>query len=506
MSIETALAPLFPSWALRRMQAKHAFEAVRGHYEGAKQGRRTRGWRTTGSSANAETRHGLPILRDRSRDLVRNNPYAAAGLDVMVAYQVGTGLLPSSNTGDRDLDKQADDLWREWANFADLMGMLDIYGLQSLAARTRSEAGEVLIQVKPLGSADWRASRSPIPLQISVLEPDYIDTARIGRLPDGWIEQGIEFDLNGRRRAFWLFDRHPGDQFAIQLRGFASRRVPVENVLHVLKIERPGQERGVPDLAPVMTRLRMLDDYEDAALEQARVQACLAAFVTSGTEFSKGPLEGPRDGESGQRRRSLAPGMIERLLPGEDVKFNTTPAPQGISDFARHQLHAVAAGLGPTYDLMTGDLTQANYSSLRAGRLAFKRRLEHDQWMMLVPMMCEPIYDRFIYAAQLVGALPMTEGRWKRNWNVPRFDLLDPGSEYEAVRTAVRSGFMTQSQAIAEFGGDPREQIDLIAADNKALDDAGIILDTDPRRVSNAGLAQDAKQNARVQIAATGPA
>jgi capsid protein len=39
-------------------------------------------------------------------------------------------------------------------------------------------------------------------------------------------------------------------------------------------------------------------------------------------------------------------------------------------------LRAVAQGFGLTYDLLTGDLRQANYSSLRAGRLAFKRRLE----------------------------------------------------------------------------------------------------------------------------------
>lgn len=509
MMIESALAPLFPAWAVRRLQSRLMFQTLRQSYDAAKQGRRTRGWRTASTSANAETRDALPTMRDRSRDMVRNNPYAAAGLDVLVAYQIGMGITPFSTTGTADLDRQTDALWMDWTKAADRTATLDLYGLQSLAARTRSEAGEVLIQLSPLSDAEWRRSGSPIPLAISLLEPDYIDSSRTETLAGGgWIQQGIEFDAQGRRAAYWLHQRHPGDDFAlVQLRGFGSTRYPATNILHLLRVERPGQQRGVPDLAPVMTRLRMLDDYEDAALEQARVQACLAAFVTSGQAFQKGPLEGgTTDAESGQRRRTLAPGLIERLLPGEDVKFNTVPAPGGVSEFARHQLRAVAAGHGTTYDLLTGDLTQANYSSLRAGRLAFKRRLQHDQWMMLVPMMCEPIYDRFIAAAQSVGRLPMREGRWPRSWVPPRFDLLDPGAEYTAVRNAVRSGFMLQSEAIAEFGGDPREFFDLKQADDEKLDARGIILDSDPRRITQAGLAQDAAQNARVEIAANGAA
>src|SRR5262245_45424853 len=98
MIVERALAPLFPAWALRRLQSRYAFETLRGSYEAARVGRRTRGWRTTSGSANSETRNALPRMRDRSRDLVRNNPYAAAGLDVLIAYQVGTGITPYSTT------------------------------------------------------------------------------------------------------------------------------------------------------------------------------------------------------------------------------------------------------------------------------------------------------------------------------------------------------------------------------------------------------------------------
>ena len=79
MLIEKALAPLFPAWALSRLQSRAAFDSLRAHYDGAKLGRRTKNWHTPSTSALAESRVSLQRLRDRSRDLIRNNPYAAHG-------------------------------------------------------------------------------------------------------------------------------------------------------------------------------------------------------------------------------------------------------------------------------------------------------------------------------------------------------------------------------------------------------------------------------------------
>ena len=48
--------------------------------------------------------------------------------------------------------------------------------------------------------------------------------------------------------------------------------------------------------------------------------------------------------------------------------------------------------------------------------------------------------------------------------------------------------------------------VELIRAANALLDDAGLSLDTDPRRVAKSGAAQDAAQIAAIEIAATGAA
>jgi capsid protein len=83
---------------------------------------------------------------------------------------------------------------------------------------------------------------------------------------------------------------------------------------------------------------------------------------------------------------------------------------------------------------------------------------------------------------------------------------VDPLKDALAIKAQLRLGLMTWGQAVAEAGWDARQQARDIAAWNAAHDEAGIILDGDPRRTGGAGSAQDAAQNAAVEIAATGAA
>ena len=204
--------------------------------------------------------------------------------------------------------------------------------------------------------------------------------------------------------------------------------------------------------------------------------------------------------------RAVAPGMVERLLPGEDVSFLTPSGSGPFAEFARHQLRAIATGFGLTYDLVTGDLSQANYSSLRAGRLAFKRRLEAAQWLLLVPQLCQPVWDAWVRAAQTDGALPLRDGPWPVEWAPPRFEMVDPLKDTTAIQQQLRLGLITWGQAVAEMGWDAERQAAEIARWNAAHDDAGLVFDGDARRVGKSGTAQDAAQLAAIEIGATGAA
>jgi lambda family phage portal protein len=502
--LDTLIATLSPRWALRRAQQRAALFEVQARYEGARRSRRTQGWRADGTGPQAEVEGALVELRNRARDLVRNNAWAAAGLDISVAYQVGYGITPRSRTGDADLDRQVNAEFEAWAKGCDIGGRLDFAGLMAQVARARAQDGEALTLKLPASPAEMRRRNIRVPLLLQNVEADLLEEDLEGGTASGTrIRQGIELSAGGAPLAYHLLEEHPGEEFGGR-RG-RVRIYQADAVLHLFRQDRPGQLRGVPDLAPFLLRLRDLDELEDAALHQAKVQACLAAFVTSGQPAGRGPLEAVPDG-GGEPVRSFSPGMVERLLPGEDVRFAMPSGVGGFSDLARHQLHAIAASWGITYDLLTGDLTQANYSSLRAGRLAFKRRLEQIQWLLLIPRWCQPVWDAWIAAALRAGVLAPRAGGYPVEWGPPAFEMVDPLKDALAMQLMERLGYATWDQNVAAQGYDPEAQREALAKSNAEADRLGLILDGDPRRTAKAGGAQDAAQNAAVEIGATGAA
>lgn len=101
---------------------------------------------------------------------------------------------------------------------------------------------------------------------------------------------------------------------------------------------------------------------------------------------------------------------MQVLLPGEDIKFSS-PADVGGSYemFQYRTLLAISAALGVPYTNVTGDLKAANYSSIRAGTVEFRRRLNQFQEMTMIYQLCRPVWRRWLETAVLVGALRLAE-------------------------------------------------------------------------------------------------
>lgn len=215
----------------------------------------------------------LPTLRNRSHDLVRNNPWCKKALETWVGDAIGAGIRLGISKG-----HAAGKGWLAWAETTacDADGLSDLYGLQALAGRCMWESGAVIIRRR------WRRTSDglPVPFQVQVLEPDYLDHDKTEETKTGYILGGVEFDKLGRRVAYWLFDQHPGEASRYG-RVLQSRRVLADDVIYAFKRLRPGQIHGVPELAPVILRARDLDDYEDAELTRKKVEACFSVFVTS---------------------------------------------------------------------------------------------------------------------------------------------------------------------------------------------------------------------------------
>ncbi|HLS32804.1 MAG TPA: phage portal protein, partial [Brevibacterium sp.] len=348
-----------PTWAAKRALARLRAEAARAYYDGATVGRRGASIRRSAADANVITRSTLPRLRNGARDLVRNNPHARRAVEAIVANTVGTGIEPQfMRHGER-----ADELERLEAlhldtTTCDAEGRHTYHGLVSLAFHTLVESGEVLIRRRWRRASDGLA----VPVQFQVLEPDYLDQSKDSPTASGGqIVQGVEYDAIGRVRAYWLFSEHPGgDGYHLQ-----SRPVPARDVIHALRVDRPGQVRGIPWLSPVMLRLADFADYEDAQLVRQKIAACFSAFVREPVDgFLPHGVQRDADGDLIDR---FEPGIIERLPPGAEIEFAEPPGVDGYGEYAAVSLRAIAAGMGISYAALTGDLTSVNFSSGRMG-------------------------------------------------------------------------------------------------------------------------------------------
>ncbi|WP_065755213.1 phage portal protein [Bradyrhizobium paxllaeri] len=488
---DRVIAAVSPERGLRRARARAAIRV----YEGAMSDRRSTNWKPKlGSSANSDIGWSLGPLRDRARHLVQNTTHAPRAIDIIVNNAVGTGIMPVPRTGSDGLDNRVTKLWEEWQKSADAEGMLTFNAMQQLALRSIIQSGEVLCRFVETGPN----SSGRVPLKLQLLESDLIDHGRDGLFVEG---EGLtretkrsrlgvglgDFDV---RTGVWLHPSHPGDnQTPESLKKLQSTFFKRDQVLHVFRPLRPGQVRGVTWFAPMLAMARDFNDFLDASLVKARVEACFSGFIEN--EEQLGPVLDTAFGGAPQQDgavvSNLEPGTITQLRPGQTIKFATPSGAGQFDPVMKMCLYAMSSAIGVTYDQLTSDLTGANYSSLRAGKLEFYGFIAAIQEGMFIPQFCQVIWERFIERAILAGMLRRRSGGYPCDWVTPTWLAINPAVDNEADAQAVRDGRMSYQEFCAKWGVDWRKQIRDRAEFNKEVDKEGVILDIDSRQRTRAG-------------------
>lgn len=471
-----------PEAGLRRLQARAAADALaKRNYDAAGTGRRTTGWARNRGDANAVIGRAAGELRMHARDLLRNNGWSRRASRTVVNSTVGWGLTPKATGRDAE---QAMKLWKSWADAptCESEGRMTFGGVQRQVMRALFADGEALVRRR------WRRTEDgfPLPLQLQVLEADYLDTGKDGIIGQagGKIVQGVEYDLLGRRAAYWIFPEHPGAASTI---GNLSKRIPAGDILHLFDPERAGQARGVSWLGAAIVNLKDLDDYDDAELMKQKIAACFAAFVSDrdGTGAALG-----EQSTTDPLVETLEPGMVVHLAG--DKQVTTASPPQVTTDqFTAKNLRKVAAGIGITYEDLTGDYSQVNFSSARMARMGFKGNVEGWQSDIMIPF-CAGVWAWAMEAATFLPGVAWKSAavRPGAEWTAPPLPLVEPDKEIRATTLAIRAGLITPSEAVRERGGDPKAHFEELAADFELFKTLDLKLDCDPSETSQAGLTQ----------------
>ena len=479
-----------PQMALRRQLARVQLSGVRRarmYFDGATSGHRAGGWKIVNTDGTAEARLAGARLRDVARDMCRNHAYAARGKAVIISHTVGDGIIPNIITKKKATRKLLEDLLIEHfdSTACDAAGRTDLYGLQQLVMGTVAESGECLVRLRPRRVSDGL----PVPWQLQVMEPDFLDPLKDGEQPNGnFCVSGIEFNKIGQVVAYHLFDDHPGSITRRQV-GLESRPVPAANIAHIFRVDRAGQARGVSWFAPVILRIRDFHDYSDAQMMRQKIAACFAGFITQ-DDPNVTTIDGETT-ETGNPLEALEPGILERLRPGEKVEFGNPPSVTGDLDpYARLTLREIASGLGLSYESLTGDLSQVNFHSGRMGWIEMQKNINTWQNRMLVPQFLGPVASWFLTAARIMGLVPSSDRATDRvaiKWTPPKRQMISPRDEIPFANQAIRAGFMTRSDWLRQNGYDPEKVEEEYAEENKRADALGLIFDSDPRNRTATG-------------------
>ena len=466
-------------------------------YEGATVSRLTSDWIAGGTSADAEINGSISRLRNRARQLVRDSDYARQAKRAVVHNVIGSGIklqaqvmMQRGGRLDDQLNGAIEAAWLRWGykQHCDVAGRLCFTDIERMAIGAMCESGEIFIRIirQPFGG-------SGVPFALQLIESDQLDETYNGNSTVAGNEwrMGVEVDRWGRPVQYAFLSSHPGDGPFGGMPGKRHLMLPANEVIHLALLDRPGQTRGVTWFASAIKRMHHLSGYEEAEVVRARAASALMGFITS----PEGELIGD-EVMDGERVTAFEPGTFKYLQPGESVSVPSLDAPDGqFEPFTRAMLRAVAAGIGCSYETVSRDFSQTNYSSSRLSLLE-----DREHWRMLQDYMVknfhQPIYEAWLEMAVMSGSLnlPLYEVdpmRFKRVKWVPRaWGWVDPQKEVAAYRDAVRCGFKTLAQVVAEQGGDLDELLLSRRAELDKLEELGIAVDTDPGAVTQQGMAQ----------------
>lgn len=495
--LDRAINAVAPVWGAKRQQARMFMALAGGYTGGARSRRQTREWSYThAGSADSDALVDLPELRDRSRDLIRNEPLACGALAGTVTSVVGTGLALQSRI-DREalgMSEEQAEAWqknaeREWRLLTDSTAIdatrtHDFYGLQGLVFRSALESGDVL------GTTPMRKiPGQPYELCLQIFEADQCSNPD-GKIDSNELAGGVQLDRWGAPAGYWLADIHPG---AIN-RGRRTwkyykafgERTGRRQVIHLYDKLRPGMTRGVPWLSPVIETLKMLGRYTEAELMAAVISGMFTVFI----ESERGGLD-PNDAGSiaaetgataSDKDVKMGSGAIVDLAKGEKVQFANPMRPNPAFDgFVMALCRFIGLALELPYEVLIKHFT-ASYSASRGALLeAWKFYYKRRAW--LAQGFCEPVYELFMDEAVAKGRIaapgyfddPLMRRAYLGSvWVGDGPISLDPNKDIEAATKRMEACVTTlQKESALHDGGDWKANIEQRGRELAAIDAAG---------------------------------
>lgn len=451
-------------------------------FEAAAVNRLTASWVAGSASMDEDLRASLDAVRNRSRDLFKNDAYAVKFGRMVRNNVVGAqgfvlqaGAVESDGKADAAANRAIEDAWYRQCrpgNF-EVTGKLSCDDFWRTAVTGLARDGEILAR-KVRG-----AGRGEFGYQLQLLDPSRLDTNLNREATHGSnaIIMGVEVDSYRTPVAYHLFKSlrpHAGNR--------DRERVPAGEILHLFLPWDVEQTRGLPWMHAAMHLLRQLGGYREAAVIAARVGASKMGIYTR-TEGDP-----PNDGEdaSGNFITTAEPGTFEVAPDGYSLESWDPTYPHDQFDaFCKATLRGISSGFGVAYNTLANDLEGVNFSSIRSGVLE-----EREEWVViqswLIAVALVPVYEDWLSWALIGGKITLANGSAlpagkidkfrAHTWQGRRWQWVDPKKDVEASVMAIDNLLASPQQIAAQTGRDIVDVLDDIQRFREMAKERGIEL------------------------------
>lgn len=420
----------------------------------------------------------LETLRDRSRDLHRNDQLTHGVVENRVSGIVGKGIRPQARVDYRELkitpeaareiNRQLERVFKRWAPYADQKGVLSFWEIQRQVQRNLDIDGEVFILFGAHGGAD-----KPIPLTMEIIAADRVETPADRKLYEGrTVRLGVEYDGSGRRVGYWVrsyeaptaYGRRPRRTWRRYAAKFADGRA---QVVHLFEQLWPDQSRGIPYVTPAMTRLKDLATWFEAELVAKQTEALFGVFITTEEPQEAAEANASESDSSGFRTEDMHPGQVRYLSPDQSIEFANPNRPGANFDpFMEWTVLLCAAALNWPYEWLVKDYRRSTYSSSRASAIDGMISVRCRQQLISERLLRE-LWRHVVHMAIGAGAVDVDYRAYDRNphallehhWQGPGRPHVDPVKDGRASAEAIDANLSTLAREVGNATGEDWEEL-----------------------------------------------
>lgn len=477
-------------------------------------------WQPSLASADADIIPDKPLGDARSQDMLRNDAYVQGGATLRKDNIVGAQYVLNAKPESRVIFGKQDDVWEsEFQEEVEVLfdlasdspdNLFDASRMNTFTGLIRLGVGVHLAGGELLSTVEWKRDGRPFNTAIQMIDAARLSTPSLQYL-DRSIRAGIRQDAYGAPVSYFIQSRHPNDympQFGLGGSVLPTwNEVPLRKpwgrlqVIHLLEQMRPAQTRGIAEMVAALKEMHITRRFRDVTLQQAVTQALYAAAITSErpaaeafqllgggqltaeafqqaqTNFMVGYM-GAIEEFAGNARNLKVDGVrIPWLPPGTklDILSPGKGGPLGM-EFEQSLLRYIAATLGVSYEQLSRDYTNTNYSSARAAMaetwkfmLSLKKNIADKFARIIYRLWLEEMINAnalttfpkskapLLYENNLLGM--RFEAITKADWIGAARGQIDELKETQAAVLKIANGLSTMEAEIARLGGDWRKQL-----------------------------------------------